>query len=513
MNMSTLTSDFRSSIVVFLVAIPLCLGISLASGAPLLSGLIAGIIGGTVVGFLSNSQTSVSGPAAGLAVIVFDSIAELQDFYLFTLAVFLAGFIQLVLGFLKAGNIGSYFPNSVIKGMLAAIGLVLILKQFPHAIGYDREYMGGSSFVDILTEGNTFIDIVLSLKFLNLGALLISVVSIISMIYWEKLAKRGHRFFNIFPGALFAVLAGIILNEFVFPHFDALFLTKEHLVDLPIDGGAYSFAESLATPNWSGLSNPDVYKIAFTLAIVASIETLLSIEAIDKIDEQKRTTDKNRELLAQGIGNTLSGLLGGLPLTSVIVRSSANVNSGSATKLSTILHGTWLLLAIILIPTYLELIPLASLASILMLVGYKLCSPELFVKKYNLGFAQFIPFVVTIVAIVFTDLLTGIFIGIITGFIFVLKSNSLKAIVVASDGNDYLVRFMKDVSFLQKPRMTEVLDSIPNNSTVIIDGSNHVYIDQDIIAIIEEFVGVCNKRNIKCEVVKSSLAMNQYFRT
>jgi MFS superfamily sulfate permease-like transporter len=512
MNVHQWTNDLKASFVVFLVAIPLCLGISLASGAPLLSGVIAGIIGGIIVGFLSNSQTSVSGPAAGLAVIVLDAITKLQDFYLFTLAVFLAGIFQICFGLLKGGNLGSYFPNSVIKGMLAAIGIVVILKQFPHAIGYDHEYMGGLSFFDILNEGNTFLDIVLGFKFLSLGAVLISILSIFSMVYWEKLAKKGYIFFKIIPGALFAVILGISFNELVFPYFDNLVLSKDHLVNLPIQAGLYEFTQAFMMPNWDGLTNPVIYQVAITLAIVASIETLLSIEAIDKVDEFKRTTDKNKELIAQGIGNSLSGLVGGLPITSVIVRSSANVNSGSATKLSAILHGCWLLLAIVLIPRYLELIPLASLASILILVGYKLCHPSLFKRTYGLGNGQFIPFMVTILAIVFTDLLTGICIGLITGFAFILKSNSMKAIVVASEGNDYLVRFMKDVSFLQKPRMTDILDSIPNDSTVIIDGSNHVHIDQDIIAIIEEFESVSKKRNIKCEIIKSSLAMNAFFK-
>jgi MFS superfamily sulfate permease-like transporter len=504
--------DMRASVVVFLVALPLCLGISLASGAPLLSGVVAGMIGGIVIGFFSNSHTSVSGPAAGLTVIVLNAITELGDFSSFTLAVLIAGIIQIGMGALRAGAAGSYFPNSVIKGMLAAIGLILILKQFPHAIGYDADFMGDEAFKGITTDGNTFTDITNALRAFSWGAVIISSLSLLSMIFWEKLAKKGIKFFQLVPGALFAVVLGIILNEYVYPHFASLYLTKDHLVSIPIAGGFGSLFDSFSLPNWGAFSNPAVYKVAITLAIVASLETLLSLEAVDKIDPRKRTSNKNKELIAQGIGNSLAGLIGALPVTSVIVRSSANINSGGATKLVSILHGIWLLLAVVLLTRVLELIPLASLAAVLILVGYKLCSPQLIRQMKKHGTNQLVPFLVTIIAILFTDLLTGIFIGIIAGFIFVFKSQAQRAIVVVNEGDDYLIRFMKDVSFLQKPWMTKALDEIPHGSSVVIDGSNHVYIDNDIISIIEEFLEVCDERNIKCEIVRSTLAHNNFFK-
>ncbi len=508
----SLKHDFKSSVVVFLVALPLCLGISLASGAPLFSGILSGIIGGVIVGFISNSKTSVSGPAAGLTVIVLGAINTLGDFYLFTVAVFLAGCIQILLGAFKAGELGGYFPNSVIKGMLAAIGIILILKQIPHALGFDVDYMGDESFFQIDGE-NTFSEILKAFKYLNLSAVMISFLSLAALFLWDIINKsKKYSFFNNVPAPLFVVLLGVVLNEFIFIRLFGSRLDQSHLVDLPIQGGFISFFSEIQRPDWNGFLNPGVYRVAITLAIVASLETMLSVEAVDKIDPSKNVTNKNREFIAQGIGNMAAGLVGALPVTSVIVRSSANVESGGLTKASTMLHGLWLLVSVLFFCNWLEMIPLASLAAILIHVGFKLSKPSLYIQTSKLGEAQMIPFLITIVAILFTDLLVGIFIGLISGFVFILKSNMHTAVVVVNNGPDYLIRFIKDVSFLNKPKVLSIFEKIPPGSNVTIDGSNHVYIDNDIIAIIKDFLEVSNDRRIKCQIIKSSYAINSFFK-
>ncbi len=504
--------DIKSSLVVFLVALPLCLGISLASGAPLFSGILAGVIGGIVVGLVSNSTTSVSGPAAGLAVIVLGAIQTLGDFQTFAVAVFLAGVIQVIFGLVKAGRLGEYFPNSVIKGMLAAIGIILILKQIPHAVGFDVDYMGDESFFQKDGE-NTFSEIFKSFKYLNLSAVIISFLSLCILIFWDKMVKeKKYVFFNTVPAPLLVVVVGVLLNEFILTKFFGSRLDGTHLVDLPVTGGVASFLSEINWPNWSGLAQFNVYKVAITLAIVASLESMLSIEAVDKIDPRKHVTNKNREFIAQGIGNMTSGLVGGLPVTSVIVRSSANINSGAVSRFSTILHGFWLLISVIFFCTWLELIPLATLAALLIFVGFKLSSPTLFRQTAKLGKAQLIPFLITIFAILFTDLLTGIFIGIISGFVFVINSNMQKTVVVVNEGPDYLIRFMKDTSFMNKPQVNLILAGIPKGSNVIIDGSNHVYIDNDIIVLIQDFLEVARERKINCDIIRSNFAMNPFFK-
>jgi len=501
--------DFKASIVVFLVALPLCLGIALASGAPLLSGILAGIVGGIVIGFISNSSTSVSGPAAGLTVIVFSAIATLGDFYTFTMAVLIAGCLQVLMGFFKAGNLGGYFPNSVIKGMLAAIGIILILKQIPHAVGFDADFMGDESFFQKDGE-NTFSEILRAFSAFSLPAVIISILSLAILFSWEKLEKMS-KWFGFFPAPLIVVLLGVFLNQMLFGEVIGDKLSGDHLVSLPVESWQ-TFFQEIKFPNWGGLLNLGVYKVAATIAIVASLETMLSVEAVDKIDPHKKVTDKNRELVAQGFGNAICGLIGALPVTAVIVRSSANISAGARTKASAIVHGVWLLLSVMFFSNLLELIPLASLAAVLIHVGFKLCKPSLFQQIAKLGKAQLFPFLITIVAILFTDLLVGILIGILAGFAFVIKSGLKKSIVVVSDDNHYLIRFMKDVSFLNKPEMTQILSQIPNNSFVVIDGTNHVSIDNDVIAIIEDFMGVTGERNIKCEILKSSFAINPFFK-
>lgn len=503
--------DFKASLVVFLVALPLCLGIALASGAPLMSGVLAGIIGGIVVGVISDSKTSVSGPAAGLTVVVLGAINSLGDFFTFTAVVFLAGILQIIFGVLKAGRIGGYFPNSVIKGMLAAIGIILILKQIPHALGFDVDFMGDVAFFQKDGE-NTFTEILRAMQFFDFTAISISVLSLGSLFFWDRMVAQKNKFFELLPAPLFVVLLGVILNEVLFPLIFGIKLTESHVVDLPVEGGFNSFLNEIQSPNWNGLYQAGVYQVAITLAIIASLETMLSVEAVDKLDPRKNTTNKNREFIAQGIANMTAGLVGALPVTSVIVRSSANINAGARSKLSSVMHGVWLLVSVVFLYQMLELIPLASLAAILIHVGYKLSKPSLYKSVAKLGPVQLIPFLVTILAILFTDLLVGIFIGIVVGFVFVIQASFKKSIVVVNDGPDYLIRFLKDVSFLNKPEMTRILSGIPRGSNVVIDGSNHVYIDDDVIVIIEEFIEASEERGISFELLKSTFAINPFFK-
>ena len=503
--------DLQASLVVFLVALPLCLGIALASNAPLASGLIAGIIGGIVVGGFSHSQISVSGPAAGLTVIVASAIISLGSFQAFTVAVFFSGIFQICFCFLKGGKLGDYFPSSVIKGMLAAIGLILILKQFPHAVGYDADFMGDQAFNQI--DGhNTFTEIFYALKSLHIGSIITAISSLMIILGWERLALNGRAIFKLIPGALVAVVFSVILNELFKSLNSSLYIDSKHLVQLPFNGGFVDFFNGLSFPNWSHLTNPKVYMTAMTIAVVGSIESLLSVEAADKIDEDRRVTSKNRELFAQGIGNAISGFIGGLPVTAVIVRTSANATAGAKTKLSAILHGLWLFGCVVTIPHVLNLIPLSCLAVVLILVGYKLTKPELIKKMYKRGWDQFVPFALTIVAILLTDLLIGIGIGMVVGFFFVIKSSMHKSIVLVNDDREWLIRFHKDVSFLQKSELIEMFSRIPEGASVVIDGSKNVYVDTDIVDLIEDFMKRARSSGIKVELKKSSLSLNPIFK-
>ncbi len=510
-----LKSDLKSSIVVFLVALPLCLGIALASQAPLSSGLIAGIIGGILVSFFSASPLSVSGPAAGLAVIVSSGILEMGDFRAFSVAIFISGLIQIGFSLLRAGVIGNFFPSSVIKGMLSAIGLILILKQIPHAIGFDSSYMGSESFFESDSSENTFSLIVRALGVFDLECVVITVISFLIIHFWDRLSqKTKNSLVKSVPSALIAVLAGIFLNRWVFTHF-GMVVEEKHLVQLPFNGGIKGFVGTLSFPDWSVLANAKTYTVAITLAIVGSLESLLSLDAADKIDPERRSSSKNKELLAQGFGNTLSGVLGGLPVTAVIVRTSANISAGAKTKLSGMLHGGWLLLSILFIPGVMNMIPLSVLATILILVGYKLTKPNLYLKMYKSGLDQFIPFVATIVAILITDLLRGIIFGMVIGFIFVIKRSNHRAIVMVKDDENthYLIRFTKDISFLNKHELMLILRGIPNESMVIIDGGADIFIDDDIIDLIEDFIEGAPLKNIKVSLKKSKTALNRFFRS
>lgn len=504
-------TDLPSSIVVFLVALPLCLGVALASGAPLFSGIIAGIVGGVVIGTLSGSALSVSGPAAGLTTIVLASIASMGSFEAFLVTVFLAGLIQLILGFVNAGQIGNYFPSSVIKGMLAAIGIILILKQIPHAFGYDKDFEGDESFFQ--QDGkNTFTELVQAFNYINLGALVICIIALFILIFWEKPFIKTKKFLGLIPAPLLVVLTGVALNE-VFKHtIPQWSITADHLVSLPIASDVSSFVGQFSFPDFSVITTRECWIVAFTIAIVASLESLLSIEAVDKLDPFKRTTPLNRELRAQGIGNMVSGLIGGIPITAVIVRSSANVAAGARTKTSAISHGLLLLLTVLFIPGLLNKIPLASLAAILLMVGYKLAKPSLILSMYRKGKDQFIPFVVTILAILFSDLLIGILIGILVGLFFVLKTNFHRALFSVNENGNYLIRLTKDVSFLNKALLRETFTNIPNGSTVIIDGSRSAFIDQDILETISDFRASAPNRDITVELRQSITAHNPIFK-
>jgi MFS superfamily sulfate permease-like transporter len=506
-----LHADFPAGVVVFLVALPLCLGVALASGAPLFSGIIAGMVGGIVIGTLGSSALSVSGPAAGLTTIVLASIASLGSFETFLLSVALAGVIQIILSVFKAGTIGNYFPASVIKGMLAAIGLILILKQIPHAFGYDKDYEGDTSFFQPDGE-NTFSELLRAFDFLNPGAIIICVSSLAVLIAWDTDFIRKRKFSNIVPGALVVVFLGVLINALFAQVAPDLAISQEHLVSLPIADDLGSFISQFTLPDFSGIGNPEVWTVAATLAIVASLESLLSIDAVDKLDPYKRSTKLNNELLAQGVGNFVSGMIGGLPITAVIVRSSANVGAGAKTKASTFIHGLLLLVTVLLIPGLLNKIPLASLAAILLTVGYKLAKPGIFISMYRKGTDQFIPFVVTILAILLTDLMIGIGIGMIVGLFFVLKTNFHRALFKVSEGNNHLIRLTKDVSFLNKAVLRKMFQEIPDGSYVMIDGSRSAFIDQDILEAISDFRQSAQGRNIEVELKQSVKANNPLFK-
>jgi MFS superfamily sulfate permease-like transporter len=478
-----LKKDLPSSIVVFLVALPLCLGIALASGAPLFSGILTGIIGGIVVGTLSGSQLSVAGPAAGLTVIVLNAITGLGSFETFLLAVLLAGVIQIVLGIIKAGTIGNYFPSAVIEGMLAAIGIILIMKQFPHAVGYDADFEGDESFIQV-DEHNTFSGILRAVSKINYGAVIISAVSLLLMIYWPKFKKVA-----MIPAPLLVVVSGVILSA-VFAGTDFALRGKQ-LVNIPIVSNATEFFSLFKSPNFAAIGNKEVWITAITIAVVASLETLLSLEACDKIDPIKRISPTNRELVAQGTGNIISGLLGGLPMTAVIVRSSANVNAGARTKMSAIVHGVLLLLSLLFIPVLINHIPLSCLAAILLITGYKLARITLFKHMWHQGLPQFIPFVVTIVAVVFTDLLIGVGIGMMVGIFYILRTNMRNPFFYHIENSDnkkiIRIRLAEEVTFLNKAAIQITLTSLPKETEVIIDGTNSRYIDPDVLEIIHNY--------------------------
>jgi MFS superfamily sulfate permease-like transporter len=500
--------DLPAGLVVYLVALPLCLGVALASTGRadlLFSGIIAGVVGGIVVGSLSGSSLGVSGPAAGLVTIVLGAISTLGSFEAFLVAVVLAGLMQVIAGFLKAGVIGYYFPSSVIKGMLAAIGIILILKQIPHAFGFDADFMGDESF-DQKDGHNTFTELYYAIKYNSTGAVIISAVSLALLILFDMKFMKKFGLFKFLPGALFVVVAGILINLYFASYVPEYLLSGNHVVNLPVAKNPNEFIGFFTLPDFSVLSNPQVYVVALTLALVASLETLLSVEATDKLDPEKRNTPPNRELRAQGIGNMISGLIGGLPVTQVIVRSSANVNSGGKSKMSTIIHGSILLLSVMFIPQYLNLIPLSALAVILIMVGYKLSKPSLYISMIKLGWEQLIPFIVTVVAVVATDLLKGIGIGLVFAILFVLRKNfknSFRYFTETTNGKQKItLRLSEEVTFLNKASISQALEDAPENTTLVIDGSRSKEIDYDVIERIDEFKKYdAGSRNIHFETI------------
>lgn len=497
--------DIPASIVVFLVALPLCLGVALASNAPAFSGLIAGFIGGIIVGSLSGSNLSVSGPAAGLTAIVGAAILKLPSFEVFLLSVFVCGVLQFALGVIKAGFVGDYVPNGVIKGMLAAIGLILILNQFPHLLGDDSHFERDDD-VPAASEGGAgkiFINFFNAFKNINSTAFLIGGVCLLFHFLWSSFTEKRTGFIRLVPAPLLIVFLGIGINALLQPNQLEGPLSGQHLVNIKVAESPKEFFSFFTMPDFSQFLNATVWLTGLTLAIVASLETLLSIEAVDDLDTYQRVTNKDRELRAQGVGNMVSGLIGGLPVTSVIVRSSANVNAGAQSKLSTILHGVLLLLCVAFIPSILNLIPKAALAAILIYTGYKLAKPALFAAFYKKGWDQFIPFIITIAAILATDLLKGVLIGIAVGLFFVLRSNFKTSVFIVNDENKFLVRLRKDVSFLNKPIIKNRLENIPENSFIIIDATRADFIDKDIIEVINDFMQHAHLKNIKVEIKKS----------
>lgn len=508
-----LKNDIPASLVVFLVAMPLCLGVGFAStnvvgveGTPnVFAGIIAGIVGGTIVGLLSGSRIGVSGPAAGLITILTGAIMTLGSYEAFLTAVVLSGVLQIIMGYVRLGVIGYYFPSSVIKGMLASIGIILILKEIPHAFGYDKDFIGDESLLQ--PDGhNTFSELYYMLNYVNMGAIVISVVSILILILFNRPFMKRIAIFKIIPGALIVVVLGVVLNAFFKISIPDFYISGEHLVVLPVAESFGEFTSFFTNPDFSSLKNPNVYVIAGTIALIGSLETLLSVEATDNLDPEKHKTPTNRELKAQGVGNIVSGLIGGLPVTQVIVRSSANVSAGAKTKTSTILHGIFLLISVAFIPTIINLIPLASLAAILIMVGYKLARIELIRKMYRSGWEQFIPFIATIIGVLVTNLLAGIGIGVAVAIFFILRRNYRHNYVIKKDkqGEQEVInmKLSEEVTFLNKASIVDFFCNTPENVKIIIDGTNCKSINYDVLESIVEFRDFgAPEKNIELELI------------
>jgi len=492
--------DGPAGLVVFLVALPLCLGVALASGAPLLGGILAGAVGGLIVSFLSGSDISVSGPAAGLTVIVATAIQQLGSFETFLLAVVLAGCIQFLFGVVRLGSIADYVPSAVIQGMLAAIGLVIVLKQIPHALGRDQDYDGDLAFLE--GEGlNTFTDIVKGVITAHPGAVLLSLLCLCLMLAWDHFAAKGVRWMQLVPGPLMAVLLGIGVNQIYGIWAPSMMIVDaDHLVRLPTPSSISGFLGEMKFPNFAAVTQQGVWITAVTIALVASLESLLSLEAADKLDPYRRISPPHRELRAQGVGNIVSGLLGGLPVTSVVVRTSANVYAGARTWMSSFVHGVFLLVASLAIPRLLNLVPLASLAMVLILVGYKLTKPKIYSEMYRRGWDQFLPFIATVLAVVFTDLLKGVLIGLVIGLFFVIRTNHRAAITVVNMENFFLMRLNKDATFVNKSELRSKLRRIPEGAHVVLDGTKALFIDHDIYEVAEDFKKMAAYKNITLEV-------------
>ncbi|MBO3698527.1 SulP family inorganic anion transporter [Roseivirga sp. E12] len=509
---SNLKSDAPAGLVVFLVAVPLCLGIALASGAPLFSGIIAGMVGGIVVTMFSGSQLGVSGPAAGLAAIVLAGIQELGAFEIFLVAVVIAGIIQFVLGVARAGIIGYYFPSAVIKGMLAGIGLIIFLKQIPHAFGYDADPEGDLGFIQADGE-NTFSELINMINFISPGAITIALISLAILILWEQQFIKRIKITQVIQGPLVVVIVGIILA--ISFSGTSMAISQDHMVSIPVASDFNGFIDQFTLPDFSAFGMIEVWVLGITIAIVASLETLLCVEATDKLDPQKRVTPTSRELRAQGIGNFVSGMIGGLPVTQVIVRSSANIQSGGKTRASALIHGFLILISAMIIPNVLNMIPLSSLAAILLVVGYKLAKPSLFKQMFKSGYQQFIPFVVTVLAIVLTDLLKGIGIGMAVAIFYILLNN-LKNPFVLKETHDkahkhYRIVLAEMVTFLNKAQILRVLNRVPNDAELLIDASRTRHIQHDVLEILSDFKESAKYKNIDLKMCcTEQLDLNGY---
>ena len=489
--------DLPSGLVVFLVAIPMCIGVSLACGTPLMSGIVAGIVGGIIVPFISRSPLSVSGPSAGMITLM-GAMQVLGGFEAFCLAIVIAGILQILLGMLRVGLVAYFIPSAILKGTLTAIGIILILKQIPHALGYDKDFEGDLSFFQVDGE-NTLSELFVAIHHISPGATIIFLISLFILTNWDRVSVLKDKVW--LPAPLLVVIVGAALNYTFTATGSNLALLHENMVTLDTYSNPLEFFSYFHLPDFSVIGNREVYVVGFTIAIVASLETLLSVNAVDKLDPFRRDTPLNRELIAQGIGNTISGMIGGLPLTAVIIRSSANINSGGRTRTSAVFHGILLLLSVALLPSILNLIPLSCLAAILIVIGFKLAQPAIFLNMHKQGWDQFIPFVVTIIAILLSDLLIGIGIGVFVGVFFILRSNVRSTISVGKKGSHYLIKLRKDITFLHKATLTTTLDRLPKGAKVIIDGSQMEYIDKDVREILIDFYDGASFRNVEANFV------------
>lgn len=503
MFQKNLFADIKAGIVVFLVALPLCLGIAMACKVPLFSGIIAGVVGGILVTVFSGSKYSVSGPAAGLTAIVLASVTQLGNYQAFLAAIVFAGVVQIILGILKAGSIGNYIPNAVIKGMLAGIGIILIIKQIPHLFGYDKDPEGDEQFIQLDGE-NSFTELVHMINFITPGAIIIGLISFAVLIIAEQPFYKKDKYLSNIPGPLLVVVFGSLLTV-SFNAYPFLAIDPQHLVNLPSISSFSDLQSNLLFPDFSYANSSTFWVIVFTLAVVASLETLLGIEAVDKLDPDKNESNTNKELLAQGIGNMACGFLGGLPVTSVIVRSSANINSGAKSKLSTIIHASLLLVSVLLFPSILALIPNACLAAILIMTGFKLTKLAIFKEQWKFGYEQFIPFVVTILVMLFTDLLKGVCAGVVVAVIYIIRDNIKSSFDASNDVINgevyYLIKLPQHVTFFNKGYLIDFLRNIKSDSKLIIDGSINKKINRDSKDVIDDFIVNSKKKNIKVELV------------
>ncbi|MBI3521332.1 MAG: SulP family inorganic anion transporter [Bacteroidetes bacterium] len=504
MFQKNLFADVKAGIVVFLVALPLCLGIAMASGAPLFSGIIAGVIGGIIVTVFSGSKYSVSGPAAGLTAIVVASVSQLGSYEVFLAAVVFAGIFQLILGMLKAGTVGNYIPNAVIKGMLAGIGIILIIKQIPHLFGYDKDPEGDEEFIQMDGE-NSFTELIHMVNYITIGAVIIGIVSFLLLIMAEKPFYKKNKILSNVPGPLLVVIFGVLLT-LEFRGHPLLSIDPQHLVNLPTIASMSDLESNLIFPDFSFVTQSKFWVIVITLGVVASLETLLGIEAVDRLDPDKNESNTNQELLAQGIGNITCGLLGGLPVTSVIVRSSANINAGAKSKLSTLIHASLLLISVILLPSILALIPNASLAAILIMTGFKLTKLAIFKEQWKFGFEQFIPFIVTIIVMLITDLLKGVCAGLIVAVIYIIRDNIKSSFDASSELIHgelyYLIKLPQHVTFFNKGYLIKFFASVEPGSKVIIDATINKKINRDSRDVITAFIDSAKKRKIEVELIK-----------